>query len=128
MRDAAPLALPALVVLYWAFRTGLHWHEPDKLAAFWGLHGIAAVVVVLAYFLWRGVCALYGRLVLRFEKGRAWERAYVVAHLRQRAQEYRGMARHTPEQHHAFEEAEIALENSVRDIAARHHHPQGGRP
>lgn len=116
MRSAAiglgPLALASL---YWAFRMGLHWHDPEALRRLWIDVGLGTGAAVLGWLLWSGLSTLYGRLVLRFEKGQALERAYVVAYL----------------QHHATRcdsRTQSALEVMADDIRLGRHRTSGGAP
>lgn len=122
--------LVALVVGYLAFRTGQWWDEPHKLAAFWGVHGLLVVAGLLGWALWRGLCTLYGRVVLRFEKGRALERAYTVAYLRHQADEHRRMVRDPRSDvlRHDLEVGEIVLEQAADDIEAQLHVPARWKP
>lgn len=119
----------AILVGYLAFRTGQWWDEPHKLAAFWGAHWLLVVTAFLGWLLWRSLPALYGRFVLRFEKGQALERSYAVAHLRQRAEEYRQQQhRWAPEVIPALQEAELALDHAADDIAEGVHVRDRSRP
>jgi hypothetical protein len=130
VRDAATGIVFLVMLTLWAFRTGQLWDEPDRLADFWILQGLAAVVATALWGLGRGACPVYGCLVLRFDKGQTLERARVVTYLRQQAEEHRRLSLGPGASvlRHDLEVGEITLAQAADDIEHRHHVPGGSQP